>query len=120
MASLVWAFTFISGCVVHDSVGIIVYRFIVVCVYLLQNWQPALACNRHEKRCFLLQENTDRLCFAVVCCTIKAISFVSEYHNHPSARHESTHQRISFGNKILHVLRSVKKKRRTAQLFVLF
>jgi len=37
-----------------------------------------------------------------------AISFVSEYHNHPSVRHVSTHQGISLGHKTVHIHRSEK------------
>jgi len=37
------------------------------------------------------------------------IAFASEYHNHPSVRHVSTHQDISLGHKIVHVHRSEKR-----------
>jgi len=62
-----------------------------------------LACNRHEIEWFLLQESTDQKCLWVCLLHSIAISLVSEYHHHPSMMHLSTHQDISFGQKIVHV-----------------
>ena len=62
-----------------------------------------LACNRHEIKCFLLQECTDKKCLWVCLLHSLVISLVSGYHHHPSMMHLSTHQDISFGQKIVHV-----------------
>ena len=62
-----------------------------------------LACNRHEIKCFLLQESTDQKCLWVCLLHIIVISLVSEYHHQPSMMHLSTHQDISLGLKIVHV-----------------
>jgi len=58
-----------------------------------------LACNRHEIKCFLLQESTDQKCPIVCLLHSIVISLVSEYHHHPSMMHLSTHQDMSLGQK---------------------
>jgi len=62
-----------------------------------------LACNRHEIKCFLLQESTDQKCLRV--CLLHSIvsSLVSECHHHPSMMHLSTHQDISPSLKTVHI-----------------
>jgi len=77
-----------------------------------------LACNRHEIKCFLLQERTDQKCLWVCLLDSTVISLVSECHHHPSMMHLSTHQDISLGLKIVHLhhLENVW----WARLFILF
>ena len=79
-----------------------------------------LACNRHEIKCFLLQESTDRMCFGACLVYNILISFVSGYHNHPSVRHVSTYQGISHGHKIVHVGYTVQKNIWWSSLFIIF
>ena len=61
-----------------------------------------LAQNRHEIKCFIVQENTDRMCLEACLLHNIVISLVSKcHHHHPSMRHLATHQGISLGQKIV-------------------
>ena len=61
MANLVWASTHISGYVMRNSIGIVMCNTEALHTGL-RVFAPQLACNRHEIKCFLLQESTDQKC----------------------------------------------------------
>jgi len=56
-----------------------------------------------RNKVFLLQESTDPMYLGACLLRSIAISFVSEYHHHPSVRHLEIHQGIWLGQKMLHL-----------------
>jgi len=68
--------------------------FMLVCVYLLHNWRKYLACHGPGIKCFLLQVGTDGKRLRAYLLHSAAISLVSEYHLHLSARHLAIEQAV--------------------------
>jgi len=87
MAYLVWANTYISRYVMHNSLGIIVRNTKALHTSLGVFASQLASIHWHSVGTILLQESTERMCLSACLLHSTAISLDSEYHHNPSGRH---------------------------------